>query len=175
MADTNTTNYSLVKPEVGASRNTWGTKLNQNTDKIDQLLGGDEAISDLLIGASGGVNFGTVTDANKLDDYEEGTWTPTITGGTASITTSKYIKVGKKVSVFIQGTSMSASSSSFPFLSFTLPFNADLGSGVGVSDASHASNGNFFIKASGSTMSTELPIQNPPGTIRITVTYEATA
>ena len=38
MADAYTPQLALIKPEIGASRDTWGTKWNQNADILDQFV-----------------------------------------------------------------------------------------------------------------------------------------
>ena len=51
---------------------------------------------------SGGVYLGGTGAANKLDDYEEGTWTPTLGGGaTATGMTGTYTKVGRLVTAYL--------------------------------------------------------------------------
>jgi len=51
--------------------------------------------------SGGGLTFnGDGAQANALDDYEEGTWTPSIGTGTVNAQAARYVKIGQQVTVW---------------------------------------------------------------------------
>jgi hypothetical protein len=71
------------------------------------------------------------TNANTLDDYEEGTWTPTLSVGTCGNAGCVYTKIGRFVTVsgFINNCSDRSSASTFQIEG--LPFAyANIGNGI---------------------------------------------
>jgi len=81
-----------------------------NSNGVFNLGSSTQRFKDLYL--SGGVYLGGTGAANKLDDYEEGTWTPTLEGSTTNPTVSYgnrkgyYTKIGNQVTAhcFVSGT-----------------------------------------------------------------------
>tara|TARA_R110000803_G_scaffold58260_1_gene116497 strand:- start:28 stop:942 length:915 start_codon:yes stop_codon:yes gene_type:complete len=108
--------------------------LGVRNDAID-IGGNPHRFKDIYL--AGGAFLGGTGTANKLDDYEEGTWTPTLAGssnrlGTWSSITGRYIKIGRVVflQADITGSAMRFSATSgFQQIGGNIPFAASQPSG----------------------------------------------
>jgi len=97
---------------------------------------------------SGGVYLGGTGAANKLEDYETGTWTPTVGGTWTTDPTSlsgTYIKVGSLVYVKVDFSGGAKSSAAAGWID-GLPFNQVGGGATGsVSDSNVGDKGNCLF------------------------------
>jgi hypothetical protein len=98
------------------------------------------------------------SDANTLDDYEEGTWSPTVTSGSGSITsytaTGSYTKIGRTVTLYgnVQITNPGTAGGDLRMNS--VPFNSLLsGQYLGVCRETTATGVIYYPNVSGSQLS----------------------
>ena len=101
------------------------------TDNTTDIGSSANRFQDLYLG--GGLYVGGTGTANKLDDYEEGTWTPTLSSGTCTVISAKYTKIGNQCTLHFHLANFSDSSTAADVIITGIPFTqpSNTESGIG--------------------------------------------
>ena len=133
----------ILDPRTGGRGLSAGTNSIVPTDKDGTLSNdatdiGEQNFKFRDAYLSGGVYLGGTGAANKLDDYEEGTWTPTIVGGTQAVTvvSAHYTKIGRLVTLNTR-LELSNVTDSTALIIGGLPFTADQYSSTNIINAQY--------------------------------------
>jgi len=145
-------------------------------DNAINLGKSSERFKDLYL--SGGVQLGGTGAANKLDDYEEGSWTPTLTAGTFSSASATYTKVGNMVTINLDAVVGTGGATKITNLPFTC---ADtVGCGIYASGQAVSSRTQFnwviagvtaFFRGTGDSVAFTTQSLSSGATIHASITY----
>ena len=177
---TNNTNVCAIrsKSSVGGIVLSTGATIGSSS--------GDDRItihSNGIMSASEGIALGVGnndTASNVLDDYEEGTWTPSTNIGYASITSATYTKVGNMVTVQMNVTTNAGPGDVSQATSVSgLPFSTSVSSQISFNTEIYGLNQDIFCEISGTSFNTVDRANNTAITRgeygnkvhRITITY----
>ena len=134
---TNATGYLFIQGNDVAIKSAAGSnRIIASGSQVDLFYGTSGKLSTINTGVNinGGIRLGGNNAANELDDYEEGTWTPTLTNvfaaGTSSGRVCVYRKIGQMVfitfDIFASASNMDINTSGDTViggLPFTTPAN----------------------------------------------------
>lgn len=125
---------NLQHPSAASANVTLDSSGNATFGGNGVFAGALTGVTDLT--ASGGIYLGGTGSDNLLNDYEQGTWTPTIRGaGTAGTYTYEenqghYVKIGNQVTAWINITNVTQSSAGSSTMRLEgLPFTCNWQSG----------------------------------------------
>jgi len=113
-----------VNSTVTAAGDEFVIQNNLSTGNIVFRTNGGSGATERIRVTNNGLTFnGDTAAANALDDYEEGTWTPTLpNGGTLTVLNARYVKIGQKVTVSFYIQLVYPTNNSATFIIGGLPF-----------------------------------------------------
>ena len=155
-------NYGNIFFSDGTSGNDEIRGYIQYDHANNRMYFGANASHEVSILNGGGISFnGDTAAANALDDYEEGTWTPTAAHGSFSSTNAKYTKIGRMVYATYEVTFSSTSGTSHQNIG-GLPFAVAQPGGVsqdyhsyGAAYINHVTGSNIWFYNAAGTYLTE--------------------